>query len=372
MENNSKNCDKVVLFAKQPGKTSFSSLFTIKHAFDTQKVGHTGTLDSFAQGLLVVCCGSLTRLAGRITEFDKEYEAVIKFGEETDTLECTGKVVRMAELPDEESFLKAVNLFTGDIMQVPPVFSAIHVDGKRSSDLMRSGKAPEIPPRPVKVYSSEVLELNKDERGLIKYARIRFSVSKGTYIRSLARDIGKTCGSAAHLTGLLRTRIGMFKLENAAGYNLLEKYTIENAVKMAQKVVQLEKEENERKAQLMAQGLSKKQKNMQKAEKIISQEELDLQQEVRNLAVDMSQELASQCGFASLELCEGSEAWFENGGKLSSSMFTVSPFTLCQEFAAVFTNSGQFAGLLQKDSNGYFKYAFVVKYSNIDLNGVRK
>ncbi len=130
----------IVLFAKLPGKTSFSSLYTIKHALHTKKVGHTGTLDSFAQGLLVVMTGSHTRLAQRVTAFDKKYEAIIQFGSETDTLDLFGKVIKTKELPTKNNVIKAVEKFCGDLMQSPPSFSAVHVNGKRASDLARAGK----------------------------------------------------------------------------------------------------------------------------------------------------------------------------------------------------------------------------------------
>ena len=327
--------DKIVLFAKQPGKTSFSSLFTIKHAFNTQKVGHTGTLDSFASGLLVVCCGSLTRLASRITEFDKTYEAVIAFGSETDTLEYTGQVVKTASLPTKEAFLEALKQFSGKLMQTPPSFSAIHINGKRASDIARSGNVAEIPPRQIEVYSSEVLELQTKDN-LVQYAKVRFSVSKGTYIRSLARDLGYACGSCAHLVGLLRTKVGSFLLKDAAGFSLLPDFYIKNCIKDAENYSQ----NNEN--------------------KISKEAELELRKQVVNTAVNMNPEIASLCGFGTLILNDDKIAWFRNGGKLSSSMFNVSPFTINEEYAAVFTQNGAFAGLLQKDSNGYFKYSFVV------------
>ena len=127
--------DGIVLLAKKTGLTSFTALNSVKKALNTTKVGHTGTLDSFAQGLLVVCCGRLTRLAGNITEFDKSYEAVIKFGEETDTLEYTGQIIRRAPLPSLEALEASVKKYTGKQLQAPPAFSALHANGKRASDL---------------------------------------------------------------------------------------------------------------------------------------------------------------------------------------------------------------------------------------------
>lgn len=247
----------IVLVCKRPGVTSFESLYQIKRAFGTRKVGHTGTLDSFATGLLVVCAGHLTRLVPYITQFDKTYEAVIEFGAETDTLEWTGNVVRTAPLPDFDRVKAAVQKFTGSIMQQPPQFSAIHIEGKRASDIARSGGQAIIPARAVKVYAAKITEtlLQKDDGECVsvapdvkqpsqgnplsmlplnaKTAAIKavFKVSKGTYIRSLARDIGAECGSAARLAALRRTAVGPFSLEDAALYDTLMPLTIDGALK---------------------------------------------------------------------------------------------------------------------------------------------
>ena len=150
----------VMLFAKAPGRTSFSSLSTIKKALGTSKVGHTGTLDSFADGLLVVLVGSLTRLVPHITGFDKDYLALVEFGSETDTLDPTGSVIKTAPLPTEEAVRAVLPRFLGDIMQVPPVYSALHVEGKRASDAVRRGEEVSLPARPVHIYSLSLLEAN--------------------------------------------------------------------------------------------------------------------------------------------------------------------------------------------------------------------
>ena len=347
------NQNRIVLLAKKPGLTSFSSLFTVKHAFKTSKVGHTGTLDSFAAGLLVVCVGSLTRLAGRITEFSKTYKAVIKFGEETDTLECTGNVVRRAELPTEKSLEAAVKKYTGKILQQPPSFSAIHIDGKRASDLARSGKTAEIPFRHVQVFSAEIQEIMFDSSAQDSEKRvlaccIEFSVSKGTYIRSLARDIANECGSAGHLVGLLRTKVGNFRLEDAAGFAELEEFNIENAFISAEKTRELEKIAEENK------------KNNIRIKKEPDEAELELENQCVKKSVPMTKELATQCGFGCLTLAEGKNVLFENGVKLQSNMFTTSPFEVKEKIAAVFTLSEDFKGLLEKNEQGYFSYSFVV------------
>lgn len=323
--------NKIVLFAKKSGLTSFSSLYTIKHAFNTKKVGHTGTLDSFACGLLVVCTGSLTRLAGRITEFDKTYQAIIKFGEETDTLERTGSVVRTAPLPEKEDFFKAFNTFNGVLMQRPPAFSAIHVDGKRASDLMRSGKSLEIPERKITVYSSKIIDLKLDQASRVVYAHVELSVSKGTYIRSLARDIAAACGSAGHLAALMRTSVGNFKLEDAAGYSKLEDFNIQNTIALCDR-----------------------------DNKLSPEEEALLEKECLEKALSMTSDFAKFCGFGILVLKNEKTVLFDNGAKLHSDMFTTSPFDIKESCAAVFTEEGTFKGCLEKNESGYFGYAFVI------------
>lgn len=346
------NQNRIVLLAKKPGITSFSSLFTVKRAFNTTKVGHTGTLDSFASGLLVVCVGSLTRLAGKITEFNKSYEAVIKFGEETDTLECIGNIVKTAPLPTEENLFAAIKKNTGKLMQVPPTFSAIRVNGKRSSDLARKGQVSEIKPREIQVFSSEIKEILYDSEKKVSACKIAFNVSKGTYIRSLARDIAKDCGSVAYLVGLLRTKVGNFELKNAAGFKNLKEFNIENAF--------IEAEKTKEKERIIQENKKNNIHTKKESSKEFESEELFLEKECVACSVPMTKNLALQCGFACLTLKNGKANLFENGAKLKSDMFTTSPFELKEQYAAVFTESEDFKGLLEKNETGYFRYSFVV------------
>ena len=340
-EKNKNTAGRIILLAKQPGLTSFASLYAVKRAFKTSKVGHTGTLDSFAEGLLVVCTGSLTRLAGRITQFDKTYEAVIKFGEETDTLECAGSVVRTAPLPSKSDFEKAVSRFTGNIMQSPPAFSALHVGGARASDLVRQGKNIELPPRPVTVYESKIIEIAEDSYGAVNAARVLFKVSKGTYIRSLARDIGAECKSAAYLAGLCRTQVGDFILEDAAGFDALKSFTIESAL------------ENAERLKICAGGFEKRGDG--KKDEVST----DLISEIQEKSLPMTEKLALICGFDCVLLRRTAENSFKNGAKLSDRMFT-SPLNYVKTgYAAVFTEAKDFAGLIEKTSDGKLKYGFV-------------
>jgi len=205
----------LVLLDKRPGRTSFDSLGTVKRALGIRRAGHTGTLDSFASGLLVIVTGALTRLAPWLTGLDKTYQAKIIFGSETDTLDPSGEVVERAPLPSENEARHAAERFTGEILQHPPRYSALKLGGKRASDLTRAGKDVELMPRLITIYDVRV-ESIAVRNGLSESAVITVDCSSGTYIRSLARDIGRACGSRAHTAELRRTRVGGFCVENAA------------------------------------------------------------------------------------------------------------------------------------------------------------
>ena len=351
--------DGIVLLAKRPGPTSFTSLNSVKKALNTTKVGHTGTLDSFAQGLLVVCTGRLTKLAGNITAFDKSYQAVIKFGEETDTLEYTGSVIKEAALPTQKSLEAALLKFTGSIMQSPPAFSAIHVNGKRASELAREGNAAELPARPVKIYNAQIKDIKLSSDGLVQYALIDFSVSKGTYIRSLARDIAYECGSAAHLTGLYRTKVGNFKIEDAAGYKQLHSFSIENAITQSQAFL---KQEEEARKLAQAETESKAEKKNERHPFVITPEEALLQEEIRTTLRPLSPGNAAECGFETITIASVSaQEDFFNGKKLVSKMFTESLWNYSAgSQLAVFNKEEQFLGLISKDENGRPGYRFVL------------
>ncbi|GHV93924.1 hypothetical protein AGMMS50293_02440 [Spirochaetia bacterium] len=200
----------LLLLRKKPGLTSFEALGEVKRALGTGKVGHTGTLDKFAEGLLVILTGRALKLSPWFSHCDKQYEGIIRFGVETDTLDPEGSPVAEAALPSRETVEKILPQFTGDIMQAPPVYSAIHINGKRASALARSGEQVEMKMRPVHIYK---LELRSWEP---PFARIFVHCSSGTYIRSLTRDIALAAGSRAHLTALTRTKVAGFTLEEAS------------------------------------------------------------------------------------------------------------------------------------------------------------
>jgi tRNA pseudouridine55 synthase len=208
------NNSGIILYAKPVGVTSFSALYPLKKKFK-EKTGHAGTLDKFAEGLLIVLLGKYTKLNSIFSGLDKVYEAVFHMGVETDTLDPEGTVINNCPVPDINLMETVIGNFIGKIQQVPPAYSAIHVNGKRAYQEIRSGRVPNLTPREISIYDFTLDKWNPP------YLHVRIHCSKGTYIRSLARDFGKACGSAAYVCELSRISIGSFLLENATNENNL-------------------------------------------------------------------------------------------------------------------------------------------------------
>ena len=210
--------DGIILIDKEEGKSSFSVVRDLKRILKEKKVGHAGTLDPFATGLLIVMLGQGTKLFPYLTGVDKDYEAVLRLGVETDTLDGTGRVVRTEEVSECDPALirKEASGLVGEIEQVPPAFSAVHCNGKRAYALARKGISPELEKRKVRVHSLEITG--------VRLPDVAFSVrcSKGTYVRSLASELGRRLGPGGHLTSLRRVSIGPFSVENAVGSRDLE------------------------------------------------------------------------------------------------------------------------------------------------------
>ena len=184
------------------------------------KVGHGGTLDPLATGVLPIAIGEATKLCGRMLDASKIYDFTIKFGDETAGLDAEGEVVATSDIRPTLAQIEAVlPSFTGAIEQIPPAFSAIKVDGKRAYDLARAGEVVEIPARQVTVYSLSVAAALRN--GTVEEITLSAHVSKGTYIRSLARDIARALGTVGHVTMLRRTKAGPFGLEQAISLDKL-------------------------------------------------------------------------------------------------------------------------------------------------------
>ncbi len=206
----------VVFLDKARGLSSFAALGAVKRAVGTRKVGHTGTLDPFATGLLVALVGGATRCARYFNGLPKEYTTLIRFGSETDTDDATGTVIRCAELPAEPLLAPAIAAFRGSIEQLPPSYSAVHVEGRRAHEIARTGETPAVRPRTVRVDRLEV-QRAVQSGGRVESVEVAILCSAGTYIRSIARDLGRRLGSAAHVETLRRTAIGPFTVDLAVG-----------------------------------------------------------------------------------------------------------------------------------------------------------
>ncbi len=181
------------------------------------KVGHGGTLDPLASGVLPIALGEATKLSGRLLGADKGYEFTIRFGEETDTLDAEGEIaLRSDHLPTRTDIITALPGFTGEIDQQPPAFSALKVAGRRAYDLARAGEEVSLETRRVTISRLDLIEAGARE------ASFSALVSKGTYIRSLARDIARAVGSCGHVVALRRTRAGPFTLEKAISLDKLD------------------------------------------------------------------------------------------------------------------------------------------------------
>jgi tRNA pseudouridine55 synthase len=200
----------LLLVDKPAGITSHDVVDVARRAYDERSIGHLGTLDPFATGLLVLLMGRATRLASFVDNEPKVYDATIRFGEETDTGDPTGDVVRTARLPSRQAIIDAIPSLTGDIQQVPPEFSAKKVAGAPAYRAARAGEPVVLAPAAVTVQEWSVASLTDDE------LNVSITCGGGTYIRALARDLGRACGSAAHLTALRRTRSGDFDVLDAS------------------------------------------------------------------------------------------------------------------------------------------------------------
>ena len=192
---------------KEKGFTSFDVVAKLRGILKTKKIGHTGTLDPDAEGVLPVCIGRATKVCDILTDKDKVYEAVMLLGVETDTQDTSGEVLK--ELPvevSEEDVKEAILSFVGEYAQVPPMYSALKVNGKKLYELAREGKTVERKARNVQIFSIEILEMD--------LPRVRMSVhcSKGTYIRTLCHDVGQKLGCGGCMDKLLRTKVGVFEL----------------------------------------------------------------------------------------------------------------------------------------------------------------
>jgi len=207
--------DEILLIDKPPGMTSFGVVARLRRVLSKQegkkvKVGHTGTLDPFATGLMIIVTGRMCRRAMEFTKLDKWYEAEIVLGIESTTGDSEGELSRISDRkPDKSEIKQVLKKFTGKIEQTPPVFSAVKVNGRRAYQLAREGKEVDIPKRTITIYTLELLGYD------YPVLKLRAHVSSGTYIRSLAADIGKELKTGAYCQNLRRIKIADYDVKNA-------------------------------------------------------------------------------------------------------------------------------------------------------------
>ncbi|MDY6053200.1 MAG: tRNA pseudouridine(55) synthase TruB [Anaerovibrio sp.] len=225
-------------FLKPPGMTSHDAVGFIRRLFQEKRVGHAGTLDPGAAGVLPIAVGRATRLIEYLDAVGKSYRAEMTFGFATDSGDDTGKVVERLDeftMPDEAQIREVLASFTGEITQVPPAHSAIKINGRRACDLLRAGQQVEIPSRQVQIYELKLLQLQGNT------ALIDVKCSKGTYIRSLCADIGSALGIPATMSFLVRTSAGGFSLQHSYSVEELkdlgEKGELESILLPADKVI---------------------------------------------------------------------------------------------------------------------------------------
>lgn len=210
----------VINVYKEPGYTSHDVVARLRGITHQKKIGHTGTLDPAAVGVLCVCLGSATRICDMLTDETKEYEAVMLLGVSTDTQDTTGEVLEEKEVDiiSKEALLSVISHYVGEIKQIPPMYSALKVNGKKLYELARAGIEVERKARDITIYSINVVDIK------LPRVTIRVKCSKGTYIRTLCHDIGTELGCGAAMEHLTRTRVGDFSLDTALTLDEIEEY----------------------------------------------------------------------------------------------------------------------------------------------------
>lgn len=227
---------------KEKGISSARVVSLVRRALDIKKVGHTGTLDLEASGVLPIVVGKATRVSDYMMTKDKVYETELILGAKTDTLDAAGKIIANSQkVIDKDQFLETMNTFKGEIEQIPPMYSALKVNGKKLYDLAREGIEIERKKRKVNIYDIDLLDFD------FPRAKIRVTCSKGTYIRTLVDDIGEKLGTFAYVDNLVRARVGEFDIKDAiksedileiSREDLLKKlYPIDTALKNFEKIV---------------------------------------------------------------------------------------------------------------------------------------
>lgn len=230
--------DGIINVYKEPGYTSFDVVARLRGILHQKKIGHTGTLDPDAEGVLPVCLGRATKVCELLTDKDKTYRAVCRLGVETDTQDLSGTVLQHYDFSQitAEQLSCVAESFLGDSMQIPPMYSAVKINGKRLYELAREGKTVERKPRPIHISQLGLEEIDLENGTFC----MEVTCSKGTYIRTLCHDIGRKLGIGAAMEQLTRTRVDVFRLEDAMRLSEIEQLAANSQEALAAKIRQVD------------------------------------------------------------------------------------------------------------------------------------
>lgn len=226
MKRGSSGLSLVLGIDKPSGMTSHDLVNTCRGIFKEKRIGHAGTLDPDASGVLIVCVGPATRLNSHLSQEDKRYRFELCFGASTDTDDASGRVLKVSDIPQELSLVDfaktTIEKYRGPMFQIPPAFSAIQVEGKRAYKAARQGEELHLEPRRIEIYSISLLGIHEKEPGVSLSWELEVHASKGTYIRALARDIGETLGCPAHADKIRRIALGTLDVDDCVSIGELE------------------------------------------------------------------------------------------------------------------------------------------------------
>jgi tRNA pseudouridine55 synthase len=215
-----------VVLDKPVGMTSTHAVARLKRLFNAKKAGHAGTLDPLASGVLPVAFGEATKTVPFVQDGEKAYRFTIQWGAETDSDDADGQIVARSDVrPEINAILTALPHFTGTILQTPPAYSAIKINGERAYDIARDGETPELSPRPVTIHELTMTEFGADD------ATFEARCGKGTYVRAIARDLGRVLGCLGHVSALRRTRVGPFSETDAVALTHIEDASVPDAMR---------------------------------------------------------------------------------------------------------------------------------------------
>lgn len=224
--------DGIINFFKPEGMTSHDAVYFFRKLLKTKKIGHTGTLDPMATGVLPICIEKGTKVSDYLSSVDKEYIAELTLGTMTDTQDSTGAIIKTSNIEvTQKDIVDTINSYVGEILQLPPMYSAKKINGRKLYDLARKGIEVERKPNKINIRSIEILKITNNNKILFKVL-----CSKGTYIRTLCNDIGEDLGTYGHMSYLLRSRVADYNVEASYGIDTLRSMEIEDVYKLIQPV----------------------------------------------------------------------------------------------------------------------------------------